>query len=238
MRTDLEWLTERPIAHRGFHDLNRARWENSPAAFRAAVEAGFAIECDVQPLADGQVATFHDDDLTRLTGRDGSIRSLGAGDLEGLRLGGTPDAPQTLEATLDLVAGRVPIVIELKGFGPGQDDFAERVAAALDGYDGHAAVMSFDQFLVRDLRGAVPDRPCGLTAEGTREAQLDTHRRIADEVDFISYGVNDLPNPFVEAFRATGRPVITWTVRTAEQRELTRRHADQMTFEGFDPRDG
>ena len=234
----LSWLTERPIAHRGFHDMNRTRFENSRSAFEAAIDAGFAIECDVHPLADGAVAVFHDETLGRLTGRAGNVRDLGAGDLPGLRLGGTADAPETLNDLLTLVAGRTPLVIELKGFGPRQGDLVARVARALEGYGGHAAIMSFDHSLVERFRDDAPDLPCGLTAEGRDAGALANHEAVADQVDFLSYAVEDLPNAFVEDFRASGRPVITWTVRTERQCGLTREHADQMTFEGFDPRDG
>ena len=235
---DLTWLTERPIAHRGYHDMNRTRMENSPSAFEAAIEAGFAIECDVHPLADGSVVAFHDDDLRRLTGREGRIRELGTSDLSSLRLGGTDDRPLTLVETLSLVAGRVPLVVELKGFLPGQEDFAERVVATLRDYGGPVAAMSFDQSLVRGLRDGAPDLALGLTAEGQDEHQLERHDQVSDIIDFVSYGVNDLPNEFVASVRDAGKPVITWTVRTPEERALTRAHADQMTFEGFDPREG
>lgn len=236
MAVALDWLIERPIAHRGYHDLNRKRMENSRSAFTAAIEAGFAIECDVHPLADGGVVAFHDETLDRLTGRTGTIRSLREDALADLRLGATDDAPETLATTLALVAGRVPLVIELKGFGPGQDDFVERVVRDLSGYAGKAAIMSFDQALVSRFRAAAPDIPCGLTAEGRFADELRAHECVSADVDFLSYAVNDLPNEFVAGFRATGRPVITWTVRTKRERMLTREHADQMTFEGFDPR--
>ena len=234
--SDYKWLTERPIAHRGYHDMNHTRMENSPSAFAAAIDSGFAIECDVHPLADGGVVTFHDYDLRRLAGREGNVRALSIGDLPELRLGGTDDAPQALAETLAQVGGRVPIVIELKGFHEGQDDFAGRVTDLLEGYAGEAAVMSFDHDLVRGLRATGTARPVGLTAEGRSRTAREAHATIGDAVDFVSYGVGDLPNPFVASFRETGRPVITWTVRTPDDVARTREHADQMTFEGFDPR--
>ena len=61
--TDLSWLTARPIAHRGFHDMNKTRWENTLSAFAAAVERGYAIECDVHLSSDGVPVVIHDDDL-------------------------------------------------------------------------------------------------------------------------------------------------------------------------------
>ena len=227
-----QWLTARPIAHRGYHDAGMGRYENSLSAFEAAAENGFGIECDVQPTVDGKVVVFHDHDLGRLTGRTGGVRDRTADALGALQLGTSTDTIPTLDEALVLVGGRVPIVIELKG--PIAEGYAGAVVAAAERYDGPLALMSFDHDLVRAVRSA-SGVPVGLTAEGTNEEALRRHRAIAADVDFLSYSVDDLPNTFVKAFRGSGRPVITWTVRTREQMAATERHADQMTFEGFDP---
>ena len=229
--SDLHWLTARPIAHRGYHDGNSARYENSLPAIEAALEHGFAIECDVQPTADEDVVVFHDATLDRLTAEVGNVRERTTAELTGIRLGETDARIPTLHEMLALVDGRVPVVIEMKG--PSQDGFAAAVAKASVPYRGSVALMSFDHSLVRGALGR--DLPVGLTAEGTDPDAVANHAAIADEVDFLSYAVDDLPNPFVERFRTSGRPVITWTVRTPAQRATTARYAHQMTFEGFDP---
>ena len=228
---DLSWLIARPIAHRGYHDGNLVRYENSLPAFEAAVERGYAIECDVQPTADGDVVVFHDGTLDRLTSETGDVRTRTAEQLTQIELGDTEARIPTLSQMLRHVDSRVPVVIEMKG--PALDGFVANVAKIISSYQGKIALMSFDHSLVRDAldRGL----PAGLTAEGTDLDELDTHMAIADEVAFLSYAVNDLPNPFVERIHASGRPVITWTVRTPAQRATTKRYADQMTFEGFDP---
>src|ERR1700745_2450052 len=119
--TDLSWLTARPVAHRGFHDMNRARWENTLSAFAAAAERGYSIECDVHLSADGIPVIIHDDDLRRLTGQDGFVRQRTAAKMTALNIGGTADHVPTLQQALDLVDGRVPMVVELKGI-PGRDE--------------------------------------------------------------------------------------------------------------------
>lgn len=230
----LAWLTATPIAHRGWHGSGRGP-ENSLASFRAARDAGFAIECDVHPTADGDVAVFHDDTLDRMTDATGPTRDRTLAELRALSIGGDERIPSLAE-TLDLVGGRVALVIELKGFGRRQDGFVRAVAAQLSDYEGKAAIMSFDHSLVRGFGGDAPGVACGLTAEGSNDVAFDRHRAVASSVDFVSYDVGALPNPFVREFRSSGRPVITWTVRTSEQVRRTQAHADQMTFEGFDAR--
>lgn len=233
----ISWLTDRPIAHRGLHDLNNAVWENTLTAFRRARERNFAIECDVQLSSDRVPVVIHDDDLKRLTGEDGFVWQRTAGELRGLNVGGTTDRVPQLSELLDLVRGSVPLVVELKGV-PGHDEgFVEAVAAQLKDYKGKVAVMSFDHWLIRDFKRYMPDIPAGLTAYGTDNKLIEAHfSMLAHGLDFVSYAAGDLPNPFVSFVRDRLKiPVITWTVRDRPAADLTFAHADQMTFEGFDP---
>lgn len=233
----LSWLVERPIAHRGLHDMNRTRWENTLSAFGASAERGYAIECDVHLTADGEVVVFHDDELKRLAGVEGYVWQRTAAEFGALRVGGTSDHVPTLYEMLAFVGGRVPIVIELKGI-PGRDHgLVRKVARALKGYDGKVAIMSFDHWLIRDFAEQAPGVPAGLTAWGDRDHEIEAHfSMLAHGISFVSYGVVHLPNRFVSFVRdRLGMPVITWTVRDQAAVEATFAHADQMTFEGFEP---
>ncbi|WP_197716910.1 glycerophosphodiester phosphodiesterase [Mesorhizobium sp. DCY119] len=235
--TDLSWLTARPIAHRGYHDQNKTVWENTLSAFQRAVDKGFAIECDVHLSSDGVPMIFHDQGLERLTGTDGFIWQRTAGELAALRIGGTADHVPTLRELLDLVDGRVPLVVELKGI-PGRDDgLVKRVCDMLHGYKGKVAIMSFDHWLVRQFPAHAKKIPTGLTAYGTKNHEVEPHfSMLAYGISFTSYSVTELPNRFVDFVREKlSMPVITWTVRDRAMVEHTFAHADQMTFEGFDP---
>lgn len=235
--TDLSWLTARPIAHRGYHDLNKIRWENTLSAFDAAIAKNFAIECDVHLTADGVPVVFHDDDLLRLAGSDGFVWQRTAAEMGALSIGGTADHAPTLAAMLDRVAGRVPLVIELKGI-PGHDEgLVAKVAALLRAYLGPAAIMSFDHWLVRQFPIEAAGIPAGLTACGQKQSEIEAHfSMLGNGISFVSYGVFDLPNPFIRFVRETlSMPVITWTVRKPAEVAQTFAEADQMTFEGFDP---
>lgn len=235
-RKDLGWLTARPIAHRGYHDMNVNIWENTRSAFLRAIEANYAIECDIHIATDGVPVVFHDDDLERLCGLSGDVRERTSQELAQLRVGGTSDGVMSLPALFKLVKGQVPLVIELKP-RPGDDDgFADAVVECLESYDGPVALMSFDDRLLRDLKACGATCPLGLTAEGVKPEKFFVHEEAMHlGLDFISYCVHHLPNRFVEAQRKQGIAIITWTVRDAPARQLTREYADQMTFEGFDP---
>lgn len=233
---DLAWLTRRPIAHRGYHDLNRVRWENTLSAFDAAIERDYAIECDVHLSADGVPVVFHDPVLNRLAGRDGFVHEMTAAALAQLKVGGTEDRIPTLAEMLARVRGRVPLVIELKGADGEDDGLTAAVARTLDGYDGKAAIMSFDHAIVRRFASDAPGIPAGLTAEKTTQAALEAHfSMLAHPISFVSFSVTDLPNPFVSFVREKlAMPVVTWTVRNEQAKAATFAHADQMTFEGFE----
>lgn len=233
---DCNWLIERPIAHRGYHDMNREIWENTLSAFGRAVEHNFAIECDLQLANDGVPVVFHDDDLRRLCGLPDDVRLLTSAELKMKRIGGTKDWIPTLKELLGKVGGQVPLIVELKA-RPGEDDgFAGAVLDDLEGYDGHVALMSFDHGLLRDLIELDCPYPLGLTAEGAQPEKFFEHEDAMQmNLDFLSYCVEHLPNPFVDGLRRHGVPVISWTVRTPEMCRHSEEFALQMTFEGFDP---
>lgn len=244
-----DWLVRRPIAHRGLHDRAAGRIENSAAAALAAVEHGFAIECDVQLTADGEAVVFHDATLDRLTAGSGPVAGRTAAELAATRLSGTRDAIPSLAAVLALVAGRVPVICEVKSGFDGDMRLADRAAAVAADYPGPLALKSFDPAVVAHLRARALPFPLGIVAEAAYDdpewaALSVTRRRDLAEMlhfaetrpDFLSYRVGDLPHAVPHLCRvAIGLPVMTWTVRTPEQRQRAASWADQMVFEGFVP---
>ncbi len=236
--TTIDWLTKQPISHRGLHDLNNKRWENTLPAFQAAIDAGFAIECDVHLTKDKQVIIFHDNDLKRLANRDGSISDLTLEEARQLKIGNTNDCAPSLQDMLELVRGRVPIVIELKGIEGSDDGLVEAVAQQLTAYQGPVAIMSFCHHLIRQFSQYAPNIPCGLTAEGSNTKALEAHfSMLAHDLDFVSFHVTELPCPFITFVRnKLNLPVITWTVKDMDTKRHSDQYADQITFEGFDPR--
>ncbi|MBY5594015.1 glycerophosphodiester phosphodiesterase [Rhizobium leguminosarum] len=235
--TNVAWIRKLPVAHRGYHDLNTHVWENTLSAFSRAVEAGFAIECDLHYASDAVPVIFHDEDMQRLCNLNGDIRERTSRELGLIAIGGTSDKVPTLRQLLDLVKGKVPLVLELKGREADDEGFAEAVLEVLEGYEGKVALMSFDHWLLRDLKALGSPYPLGLTANGNTQEEFKTHAKAMEiGLDFISYYYDDLPNAFITGERQKGIPVITWTVRDEEARRRTFANADQMTFEGFDPR--
>lgn len=239
-----------PIAHRGYHDLQAGRPENSLSAFRAAVEAGYGIELDVQQSADGEAMVFHDDLLSRLTLEVGPISGRSAADLGRIPLNhSTSDTIPTLPQVLDLIAGRVPLLIEIKAnldtMLPTKGVLENAVAKALIGYDGPVAVMSFNPHCVAEMARLAPNVPRGITSESYDIAACapipaETCLRLRDIPDyavtgasFISHQASDLGRARVAELKANGAVVLCWTIRSPQQEAAARLIADNITFEDY-----
>jgi glycerophosphoryl diester phosphodiesterase len=229
----LDWLTARPIAHRGLHDAAAGVIENTASAFTAAIEGNYGIECDVQISADGESMVHHDDALGRLTEGTGNLAALSAAEIKAARFKIGTDRILTLAELCELVAGRAALVVELKSRFDGDRRLAARAAAVLGGYPGPVAVMSFDAGLITALAQAAPALPRGLVAEG----RWMLHRRAwRARPQFIAYNVKDLPAPAPLLARGLfGLSLLTWTVRNARDARRAHRWADQMIFEGLRP---
>ena len=240
-----------PIAHRALHDASQGRPENSAAAVQAAVDAGFAIEIDVQLSSDNKAMVFHDYDLERLTKGRGAVNKRTADDLATVPLtyGGGAGIP-TLSAILDIVAGKVPLLIEIKDqdgkLGPEVGTLEAAVAQALDAYTGPVAVMSFNPHSVAAMQTLAPNVPRGLVTEYFRseewrvpEGRLDVLRQISDYEKvgacFVSHNRRDLQCVRVAELKSQGARVLTWTIRSPKEESNARAVAENITFEGYLP---
>jgi glycerophosphoryl diester phosphodiesterase len=244
-----DWLTARPVAHRGLHDRARGIIENMPGAALAAIEGNFAIECDVQLSADGEAMVHHDDALGRLTEGSGALLGLSTTALKEVRFKDTSERMMSLADLCILVRGRVPIIVEVKSHFDGDRRLVKRMAEVLNSYSGPVAGMSFDPDQVLALRQMLPKLPRGIVAQrhyteadwpeatpAQREGMRHMKHVLRTQPHFVAYWVNDLPAPAPWIARHLfGLPLLTWTVRTAEQRTRAGRYADQMIFEGFRP---
>jgi glycerophosphoryl diester phosphodiesterase len=240
-----------PLAHRGLHDIGAGRPENSRAAVRAAVENGYGIEIDVQLTADGHAVVFHDDTLDRLTRATGPVAARKAAELARIDLRHGSEGIPTLDEVLECVAGRVPLLVEIKdqdgALGPDVGALESAVASALDAYDGDVAVMSFNPHSVSAMQALSPTIPRGLTTEDftaspdwpvpeprlAELAEIPDYDRVG--ASFISHNRNHLAQPRVRELKDDGAAILCWTVRTREQEENARRIADNITFEGYLP---
>jgi glycerophosphoryl diester phosphodiesterase len=240
-----------PVAHRALHDRAAGRIENAPAAIRAAVTTGYGIEVDLQLSRDGVAMVFHDEDLDRLTAETGPVNARTAAELGRIRLAGSTDTIPTLTEVLALISGRVPLLIELKDqtrvMGPTDGRLEAATAAALMGYRGDVALMSFNPHSVAQMAQLAPHVPRGITTSAydpddwapLAAATCDRLRGIPDYdatgSSFISHEAGDLVRPGVAALKAAGARVLCWTIRSPEAEAVARKVADNVTFESYLP---
>ncbi|MFC8845550.1 MULTISPECIES: glycerophosphodiester phosphodiesterase family protein [unclassified Micromonospora] len=236
------WLVDLPIAHRGL--VAAGRPANSLSAFEAAAAAGYACELDVQLTSAGELVVVHDYDLTNLTGAAIRTGQLGPMDRQRLRLDGTDERIPTLGEVLDRVAGRVPLLIELKRPVPSPPpSLAVAVLQQLAGYSGQYAVESFDPLLVAALRVAMLRRSpvgriCGLLRTADPVSRMLGRSMVSNFVvrpDFLAYEVDGFPSRLVAWWRRRGVPVVAWPVATPEQEQFARQFADNIVFSSYRP---
>jgi glycerophosphoryl diester phosphodiesterase len=239
----------RPLAHRAYHDKAHGRVENSLSAVKSAIEHGYGIEIDVQLASDGVAMVFHDYDLRRLTIEQGPLAQRSSAQLAQIPLMGDSTMIPTLAQVMELVAGRVPVLIELKdqdgGLGPNTGPMGKAVAQVLEPYKGPVAVMSFNPHAMAEMGRLLPDVPRGLTtglfnptdwptiAQPTLErlSQIPDYSHVG--ASFISHYHQELDHPRVSELNTQGAAILCWTIRSTEQATTAREYADNITFEGY-----
>lgn len=239
-----ERLFDPPVAHRGLWTPDGAP-ENSLAAFQAACAGGYGIELDVQLTADGEAVVFHDERLERMTGREGRVRDHTAADLGTMTLKDTEETIPTLADTLTMVGHRAMVFIELKTPFGDVGPLEKRVTEVLIDHNGPTAVIGFNPYSHAWFADHHPQILRGLDSYGWND---ESARKLAPEMrkslaaleqveiarpDFLALGLDMLPSPRADLYRAKGMPIIAWTVRSPDQWEGVRDHCDNLIFEGF-----
>jgi glycerophosphoryl diester phosphodiesterase len=248
--TERDWLTPRPFAHRGLHDAAAGVIENTAGAARAAVAADYGIEVDLQISADGEAMVHHDPALGRVTDGTERLDQMTAAALKRVAFRSTGERMISLGELCDFVAGRVPLLLEMKSRFDGDARLPQRLAGVLAGYRSPAAAMSSDPAQLAWLRQKAPHLLRGIVAAKYRPHpywdQMSPLLRygmacllpavLTGRPHFVAYAVNDLPAIAPTFARhALCLPVLTWVVRSEAERARALRFADQIIFEGFRP---
>ena len=235
------WLVERCIAHRGLHTDKLP--ENSLGAFQNAVDNSYPIELDVHLLNDGTLAVFHDETLSRVTGKDGYIQGLTKDTLGEYHLFDTEYTIPTFEQVLNLVDGKVPLLIEIKNTGK-VGELESRLLKVLSSYQGEFAIESFNPYVLEWFKINAPEITRGQLAGFFKGEKLSFVKKFALKrmvlnkkvacPDFIAYEAKCLPNRFVKKYKQL--PLVAWTVRTQEEYLKVVKYCDNVIFENFEPK--
>jgi glycerophosphoryl diester phosphodiesterase len=242
------WLTSFPIAHRGLHDFHKGIIENTLSAFRAAIQKGYAIECDVRMSADGEAMVFHDKTLERLTAHTGEVAHFSAHSLCQMAHKGSTDTLLTLESLLSEVRGHVPLFVEIKSECDEDMRLTKHVIERVRDYEGSVALMSFDPHCIAHVREHAPHVIRGIVGELARSLNNETLAHDCEShhspltiahlqecaPDFIAWSARDFPCQLPLSWaHVEQKPLLAWTVRSPQEQALALSYADQVIFEGF-----
>ena len=232
-------------AHRGLHGDGAP--ENSMAAFRRAVEGGYGIELDVHLLKDGSLAVIHDHSLQRTAGADVLIEDLTPADLANHRLEGTNETIPLFSQVLELAAGRIPLIVELKSTTGNFAALTEAATRMLDTYQGVYCIESFDPRCIGWLKRNRPELIRGQLAENFFRSKSSikpifkflmswqlTH--FLTMPDFVAFKYRDRKNLGTFLSRKLwGAQGVSWTIKSQQELDTAEKEGWIPIFEGFKP---
>ncbi len=239
---NINFLTQKPIAHRGLHDGDVA--ENSLIAFSRAIDAGYPIELDVQLTIDGKLVVFHDWTLDRMTGVNGIVSEMKCSNIQNLTLGNSNQRILLLEDVLNLVDKIVPIVIEIKSKSYFNFEICEKVASALKKYNGEFAISSFNPFVVRWFSKNKPEIIRGqnftdfkndnLVVSWIKRVSLHIGWLISNnKPDFFAIRAQMLPNSFpAHSAKKYKKPILTYAIKNHSEYIRIKNDIDNVFFDG------
>ena len=246
------FLIERPFAHRGYHSRcltgsKKSIPENSLGAFKLAIENNLSIEMDIHLTKDLEIIVFHDFFLGRLTTKTGFVSSKNSNYIKQAKLSNNESVP-TIEDALNLIDGRVPILLEIKfskHLKKNLEVFTRVLEKKLEGYNGDVALMSFSLDIIkyirkRNLFGRIP---LGLTTSFPTIESLDNKIKnnkieneiISNKLHFISQNWKGINNSRIKRLKKLGIAILSWTITSEEIERSLEGLVDNITFEGYEP---
>lgn len=241
---ETEWLTSTKFAHRGLYSDDGMIPENSLEAFDKAIENNYGIELDVSFTKDKKTVVFHDDNLLRMTGLNKKISDCTLEEIESLYLNGTDYKIPTFNEVLDLVDGKVPLIIEIKS-NRDRDGLCNSVKNELNDYNGRFCIESFDPLIMSRIKKNMPDVIRGqLSMKFTKDNKAPKSLKIALEYlllnfksrpHFIAYNWIDSNNLSLRILRKLGIITVAWTVNSEKALEVSNERFDTIIFEHCEP---
>ena len=229
---DLSFLEDKVIAHRGIYD-NKTIVENSLSAFKECIKENIPIELDIHLLKDNEIVVIHDDNLKRLTRMKKRLKDLTYNQIKDLTLLETTDKIPTLKEVLDLVDGKIPLIIELKYDNP-PSKLEKEVVKLLDDYKGPFAIKSFHPLIVYWFKKNRPNYIRGLLvpSNGDNLKRKILHSMILSKLadpDFISTDIRRDNKKILKG----DIPILGWTIKTQEEYDYNEYKYTNLILDNF-----
>lgn len=241
MNKNTDFLKQNLIAHRGMHNKRNGIPENSMLAFAKAIENSYIIELDVHILKDKSVIVFHDDNLERMTGVNKNVKETTYNEIKKIKLQSTNCYIPLLKDVLKLVNGKVPLIIELKT-DVKCGSLEKETINILKTYTGQYAIKSFSPLSIYWLKKHHPKVIRGQLFSDFKGDKMNIIKKLflknmilnfITKPDFISYGIDGLPNARVEKYRKTNL-VLGWTITNKSEIERAKKYCDNLICENLD----
>lgn len=242
---DLKWIQDNLIAHRGLYTKDQEIPENSISSYRNAMDKGYSIELDINVLKDGTVLAFHDFNFNRLCNDPRELRDVTYDECKDFTLCDTNEKIARFDEVLRLVNGQVPLLIELKPHGD-VIFLCESFMKVIKDYQGVWAVFSFHPKVVSWFKKNYPDVIRGQISEYFKNDKdmnpIAKHLMKTmffnrfTKPDFISYGIYDMPNKYLDRLKKKGITIISYAARSQADFDFVKKHYHNTVFEFFEPK--
>lgn len=241
MKKDLSFLKENLIVHRGLHNINKGIPENSIESFKEAIKNNYIIELDIHLLKDNNIVVFHDDDLKRMTGVNKIIKDTTYEEIKNLKLQNTDNYIPLFKDVLKIIAGKVPIIIELKNDNK-YGKLEKEMMNLLKDYKGKYVIKSFSPFTLIWFKKNYPDVIRGQLSYNFKRKKINiVYKYVCKNMlfnfitkpDFISYGIKSMPNKRINKFKDKIF-IIGWTIRNKKDLEKAKKYCDNFICENLD----
>lgn len=240
---DLAFLKNTYICHRGLHSRDNKVVENTLLSFDKAIEKGYSIELDTNILKDGTIVVFHDRNLLRLAGINIALKDLTYEELISYKLKNTSERIPKLSEVLKHIDKRVPLLIELKPFGE-KKKHVKNILKILKNYEGKFALHTFNPYILYQIKKQDKTIPRGQITEYFKDTNINPIAKylmktmtfnFITKPDFITYGIQDLPNKYVKKSKRKGIVILSYVARTQSEFDFVKSNYDNAVFEFFTP---
>ncbi|MBE6160177.1 MAG: glycerophosphodiester phosphodiesterase [Lactobacillales bacterium] len=241
MKKDLSFLKENLIAHRGAHNINKGIPENSIKSFEEAIKHNYIIELDIHLLKDNNIVVFHDDDLKRMTGLNKKIKDTTYEEIKDLKLQNTDNYIPLFKDVLELVDGKVPIIVEFK-HDVKCGRLEKETMKLLNKYKGKYVMKSFNPLTLIWFKKNYPDVIRGQLSYNFKGKKINLiHKFFCKNMllnfitkpDFISYGIKSMPNKKINKYRKDIL-ILGWTIKTKKDLEKAKKYCDNFICENLE----
>ncbi|MEE3343446.1 MAG: glycerophosphodiester phosphodiesterase family protein [Bacilli bacterium] len=226
----------RIISHRGIHN-NIDIYENTLESIKLALDKDYIIEIDVHIIKDNQIIVFHDYNTKRLLKKDLIVEDITYEEINNQDIFHVP----TIQEVLELVDGKVPLLIEIKQLRK-VGHLEEELMNILNDYKGEYAIQSFNPKVLLWFKKNYPNIQRGQLSYSYKRNKFFKIKKLflksmflnfLTKPNFISYKYNELSERKIKKLKKKNIKVLGWTVKSKKDFKKYSHYYDNLICEDF-----